>query len=326
MAFLFEQFIGGFLIALVLTTIISAIVGRFTTSSRVFIANGLSLIIATLLSGLGRADGNDPDFVSAFGDYALPQLVVFAIDFLRSRGAAARRRSKAESMAFNRPDPPMSDATPADVKPGALSNPAAPSDLEIDPQQRMLAPPAAQAGPAHPGRNIIARHWRGELRLGWSFWGIAVLGNIVALFTILALNLIFSTDTGYDPAPIFWLNVLTWLVVTLIAIWQVVGTWRSATHHAERRAALNRGAFWSRAAKVSLGLGVLRFLSDLINGPAPQLAELYDMAWRGDSRLPAYSLRAMRDGTEIEIEGGIKFGLAADFTWRRPIDGDTTSQ
>ncbi len=207
----------------------------------------------------------------------------------------------------------MNGATPAAARTGALSKPAAPSGLEIDPQQRLLAPPAAQAGPARPRRNIIVRHWRGQLSLGWSFWGIAVLGNIVALITILALNLIFSTDTGYDPAPIFWLNVLTWLVVTLIAIWQVVGTWRSATHHAERRAALNQGAFWSRAAKVSLGLGVLRFVSDFVHSGVPQLAEVYDMAWTGDSRLPAYSLRVMRDGTEIEITGGIKFGLAADF-------------
>lgn len=313
MAIVFGQFIGAFLLAVILTTIISALIRRFTTTSRVFIANGLSLTIATLLGGLGMANGGDPDFFNSFGRYVLPQLAVFAIDFLRSRGAVARGRTKPESMAFNRADPPMSGAAPAAAKPGALSNPAVPSGLEIDPQQRMLAPPAAQAGPTHPRRNIIVRHWRGELSLGWSFWGIAVLGNIVALITILALNLIFSTDTGYDPAPIFWLNVLTWLVVTLIAIWQVVGTWRSATHHAERRAALKLGSFWSRAAKVSLGLGVLRFVGDLVNGAAPQLAELYDMAWTGDSRIPAYSLRVMRDGTEIEITGGIKFGLAADF-------------
>ena len=313
MAIAFGQFIGAFLLAVILTTIISALIRRFTTTSRVFIANGLSLTIATLLGGLGMADGGDPDFFNSFGTYVLPQLAVFAIDFLRSRGAAARGRTKPKSMAFNRADPPMRGAARDIAAPAAPSSAAAASGPEADRQARLLPPPIEPAGPTNPRKNFIVRHWRGELSLGWSFWGIAVLGNIVALITILVLNLIFSTDTGYDPAPLFWLNVLTWLVVTLIAVWQVVGTWRSATHHAERRAALSLGAFWSRAAKVSLGLGVLRFLSDLVNGAAPQLAELYDMAWRGDPRLPAYSLRVMRDGTEIEITGGIKFGLAADF-------------
>lgn len=313
MAIVFGQFIGAFLLAVILTTIISALIRRFTTTSRVFIANGLSLTVATLLGGLGMADGGEPDFVSAFGTYVLPQLAVFAIDFLRSRGAGARQRSKPESMAFNRADPPMSGAARTIAGPAEPSSTAAAPGPEIDRQARLLPPPIGPAGPTNPRQNFIVRHWRGELSLGWSYWGISVLGTVVALITILALNLIFSTDTGYDPAPIFWLTVLTWLVVTLIAIWQVVGTWRSATHHAKRRAALNKGAFWARAAKVGLGLGVLRFLADLVNGPAPQLAELYDMAWRGDTRLPAYSLRVMRDGTEIEITGGIKFGLAADF-------------
>jgi hypothetical protein len=37
------------------------------------------------------------------------------------------------------------------------------------------------------------------------------------------------------------------------------------------------------------------------------------MALLGDPDMPAYQMRVMRDGTEIEITGGMKYGLSDDF-------------
>src|SRR6516165_11776976 len=38
------------------------------------------------------------------------------------------------------------------------------------------------------------------------------------------------------------------------------------------------------------------------------------MAFMDDPRMPAYSLRIMRNGTEAEITGGFKYGLTDDFS------------
>ncbi|POR48982.1 hypothetical protein [Bosea psychrotolerans] len=167
--------------------------------------------------------------------------------------------------------------------------------------------------PARRSINFIAQHWRGENSLAWSYWGVAVVGYALALGAITGVGLLFSTDKGFDPGPIFWLRLATWSIVFVVLFWQVVGTWRSATHHAACRTAANLGTGWATAAKIMLVLGVVRTLADFAQGGALQLAETYDMAFRGDPRMPAYSLRVMRNGTEIEVSGGFKFGLTADF-------------
>lgn len=313
MSYLVGQFIGGALVASILTLIISAVVRPFTTPiKRVWIANALSLLALTVLGAMGAADGGSLSFGKALGTYALPQLAVFLVDLLRTRGAAVRRASK-PATALARVEPIMGN--PIEPEAAAASEAAVAATVsESDWHDRNLGPKATpRGGPAKTSRNFIVRHWRGELSLSWSYWGIAFLGNIFALVAIVALNLIFNTEKGYDPAPLFWLNALTWALLAIIVIWQVVGTWRSATHHAERRLKAGKGSGWATAAKLALILGVLRFAGDFSQTGALQLGEYYDMAWRGDPRLPAYSMRVMRDGTEIEIVGGIKFGLVADF-------------
>jgi hypothetical protein len=46
---------------------------------------------------------------------------------------------------------------------------------------------------------------------------------------------------------------------------------------------------------------------------APQIAETWRIAFQNDPDIPDYSIRVMRDGTEAEIVGGLKYGLAEDF-------------
>lgn len=310
MGHLVGQFIGGALAATILTLIISAAVRPFTSPiSRVWIASALSLITLTILGAMGSADGGSLNFSKALGTYVLPQLAVFLVDLLRTRGAVVRAASK-PATARPRVEPRMGNP----IGPEATEAAVATVPSESDWHDRNLGPKAALVSdPGKTSRNFIVRHWCGKLSLGWSYWGIAFLGNIFALVAIIALNLIFTTEKGYDPAPLFWVNVLTWALLAIIVIWQVVGTWRSATHHAERRTKLGKGTGWASAAKLALILGVLRFVGDFTQTGALQLGEYYDMAWRGDPRLPAYSMRVMRDGTEMEIAGGIKFGLVADF-------------
>jgi hypothetical protein len=60
-------------------------------------------------------------------------------------------------------------------------------------------------------------------------------------------------------------------------------------------------------------LGALGVLGVLGREGIPQVTEAFDMAVLGDSRIPPFTIRVMRDGTEAEIAGGIKYGLADAF-------------
>jgi hypothetical protein len=161
--------------------------------------------------------------------------------------------------------------------------------------------------------NPIIRQWRGEYSLAIAYWFVFVFGSILAIGAIFTVGVIFSAERGYDPGLNFWLLAVTWTILFGVTVWQVVGTWRSATNHAVRQISANKATSWATAAKIVLVLGVVRMIADFSLSGAPQLAETYDMAFRGDPRVPAYALRIMRNGTEIEVTGGFRFGLAADF-------------
>jgi hypothetical protein len=161
--------------------------------------------------------------------------------------------------------------------------------------------------------SVIARHWRGELPLWVSYWIFGFLGNVAVALIPIAAVAIFNTDKGYDPSSIFYATIVVWAGVLLVAIWQMVGVWRSATRYTAARAQLGERALWGNLAKIVIILGVLRLAGAVASEGLPQLGELYRIAFEGDPDIPAYSIRVMRDGTEAEIAGGFKYGLTNDF-------------
>jgi hypothetical protein len=66
-------------------------------------------------------------------------------------------------------------------------------------------------------------------------------------------------------------------------------------------------------AQIAVILGIVSLLTTVINQAIPQIMEATKMALLGDPDTPAYQMRVMRDGTEIEITGGMKYGLSDDF-------------
>ena len=82
-------------------------------------------------------------------------------------------------------------------------------------------------------RSFIAKHWRGELALDTSFWGataIIVLSIYALSPAIMASILVVRSDFYIYRAmsvvsDVIWIS---WLSLVPIAIWQIVGTWRSA--------------------------------------------------------------------------------------------------
>lgn len=161
-------------------------------------------------------------------------------------------------------------------------------------------------------KNLIARHWRGELPLWVSYWLIGFLGSIALIITIAWLQVWLGTDNSYNPLRFFFLIITTWTCVIVIGVWQLVGTWRSAVAYSEARRRENRPVYWAGLAHVMLALGAFGNVSGILKNGVPQVYEASRMAFENDPTIPNYSIRLMRGGTEVEIVGGIKFGLTDD--------------
>lgn len=165
------------------------------------------------------------------------------------------------------------------------------------------------ASPPPRSNNFVARHWRGEYPLWVSYWIVNVAGSASYIIVLIfAAAILYSSDDD-NPVPRFFAFVAVWLGVLPIATWQVVGLWRSATRYTVLRANLGKGSIWAGLAKLIVILGVLRMLAAGVTNVVPQSVDLWRMAFEDDPDVGEYSVRVMRDGTEAEVSGGIKYGL-----------------
>ena len=161
--------------------------------------------------------------------------------------------------------------------------------------------------------NFIARHWRGELPLWVSYWIVSLLANFVALLFAIFITGALTSESGYNPISIFATLSAIWLGVGVITIWQLVGVWRSADKYVAKKATQNKTGALGGLAKVAVIIGALRAIAYLIQSGYPQIEAAAKIAFMNDPTLPNYALRIMRNGTEIEISGGFKYGLNDDF-------------
>lgn len=162
-------------------------------------------------------------------------------------------------------------------------------------------------------RNFIARNWRGEFPLWIAYWGFGFLGTIAVWIAVGSLSDILAEFTVFHPLTLLGWFVAAWSLAAVVTLWQLVGIWRSAGHSIAECRRSDKFAFWAWMARVMVIIGVLRFLGTLASVAAPQLAEGVRMAFLNDPETPDYVLRLMNEETEIEIVGGIKYGLDRDF-------------
>lgn len=175
-------------------------------------------------------------------------------------------------------------------------------------------PPEAVAAPEPPkSQNFLARHWRGEYPLWVSYWVVGFASNLAALLAITLLSQLMMTQVAYIPLALWTFFVTLWSGLVCLAVWQAVGIWRSATRRRIERHAAGKRAFWPVMAKIAVCLGGLQLGGVLLKAGFPQIAEATRMAFLGDPSIPSYAIRALNNGTEAEISGGIKYGLARDF-------------
>ncbi|CCQ73024.1 hypothetical protein [Magnetospira sp. QH-2] len=147
----------------------------------------------------------------------------------------------------------------------------------------------------------LGRHWRGDLSLGVSYWFNGVV--LTFLFAIVVEGLA-GVPEQYDP---FWglvTIVFIWTSVSVLSVWQLVGIWRSASRHKER----GGSGFWAILAQVMVVIGVFRSVVPVVTSGVPQIVESMDILL-GDEEMGEHSFRVLNAGTEVEVKGGITFGL-----------------
>jgi hypothetical protein len=166
--------------------------------------------------------------------------------------------------------------------------------------------------------NFIARHWRGECPLWLSYWIFYVLGGVCLGVILLVIDWKVSGSADYAPHIAFSTLIGTWLAILTLAVWQFVGVWRSAERRIRERLRLGKRATWATLAKVVVVLGVAELVFRFAFSGLPPIMEATRITFMDDPALPPYAIRMMRNGTEMEIAGGFKYGLTDDV--RRILD------
>jgi hypothetical protein len=266
-----------------------------------------------------------------FGPITSDQLRSYVQEGLVTRSdllmrAGAQAWTRAENVRGLFPSPPPRPTIAAPRRPG---------DIALTPQDRVAAPwvPEDQAlqhvtadalrhaagqdpdpfrraqerAATEPRRNYFARHWRGELSLPVSYWINGILAGLAAVLIAAAINISANFKDDFQPGLALAAEILIWATTSLIALWRLVGVWRSATNY---QRALK--IFWGTVAKVLVIIGVVEALASFALVGAPQIYELYKI-FRGDEEIGGYAFRVLRDGRELEFSGGITFGAAKDF-------------
>lgn len=187
------------------------------------------------------------------------------------------------------------------------------ADLSKPPGRKIVSlPPLPSSSKKwHNRRGFLARHWRGELPLWVSYWFVNVAtAGLAALLTFVVM---LSKQSDYDPVRAFFTLTGIWACSVVLVSWHLTGLWRSAKNQRLLRSALGRSGFWGCAAQATVLLGVVSSFAVFLKFEAPTIWTSWQIAFQNDPDIPDYSIRVMRNGTEAEISGGLKFGASYDF-------------
>jgi hypothetical protein len=157
---------------------------------------------------------------------------------------------------------------------------------------------------ATPRAGFVLRHWRGELTLAQAYW---VVGFLLTLGAVLASNAFGAWLEQARLSPVALGLVLTSFLSLLCAltIWQLVGIWRAAGNHMRSTGR----TLWGSLARLAVVIGTMRAIADFSLVIGPMLSEGVNLATGKDNVVP-YRLRLLRNGTELELAGGMSYGTA----------------
>ncbi|TDF41709.1 hypothetical protein EYS14_02335 [Alteromonadaceae bacterium M269] len=159
-----------------------------------------------------------------------------------------------------------------------------------------------------PSGNWLKLHWNGLFPLGIAYW-----------VNVFAISLAFTFSINFLPDYISSINaspsqrglviVALYITMTTVTVWQLVGLYRSASMHVERGGM----KVWALTAKALVFLGGMKFSYEMLEIGIPFVVESSNLIV-GNTTLPPHSIRLMNDATEIEVQGGLEFGLTEELS------------
>ena len=155
-----------------------------------------------------------------------------------------------------------------------------------------------------PGGNYLARHWRGQLSLGVSYWINSVLiGNLAPVALLVAMASLEAgneTSLRVDAA----LSLGATGLLCALSVWSTVGVLRSAVDHPERGGKL----LWSMLAFVMVGLSLITVVIGLSRkNSLDGYADMWKIA-RGHDPIPVSTVELAPDGLSVLLSGPIGSG------------------
>lgn len=158
---------------------------------------------------------------------------------------------------------------------------------------------------AHDKKSILSyfvKHWRGELSLGVSYWiNNVLISTIIIGIITMTVEYIDFTNNPVMPSILI---ILMWVTIILLTPWILVGLWKSASNHISQ---YNK-YFWPIIVKILAIIGWVQFVVISYQAGIPQIIEFSKIVLGKDS-IPKYNISILNDGKELEISGGIRFGL-----------------
>lgn len=162
-------------------------------------------------------------------------------------------------------------------------------------------------------KSYFTRHWRGELSLVTSYWINTALVSAVLTASLTAV--LQGVDITHWPKVFSLIVLAMWAILYIVTPWQIVGCWRSSANHERKTSRV----FWPRVVQVLLVLGTIQSVYVFFSMAWPQV-NVYMKIVLESASYTKYTIRVLRQGTEIGVSGGIKFGLTDDI--RKHLDAN----
>ena len=242
---------------------------------------------------LGRMDQLNPELFSAAVAKGAGNLERGVTDFLKW--------SRLMEYQFGEPIRPNLERIWGAAQDEWLRRRAAPPLLPLIGQPE---PIQSESPPIPDHSNYFVRHWRGELPLPVSYWVNGILGCLVVGISRGFVSAVVKTESLGAVAAA---DILLYVLSLAVSVWQIVGTWRSASQHAGR----GGNAAWAALAKVVLVLGAVNLARLTAFSTVPQIVE-FSHILAGDNKLPSSEIRVLSGGNEVEFRGGIRSGAAKE--------------
>ncbi|KAF0285834.1 hypothetical protein BA899_01255 [Spiribacter sp. SSL99] len=155
--------------------------------------------------------------------------------------------------------------------------------------------------------DYIVNHWRGDLSLAKSYWLNTFLLSLPFTIMLSSLeSLAQAVRTMEQTTLFFWVFASLTVFAVPLTVWQLIGTWRSAT-----KRTLNTGkSGWSSVAKVVMVIGWLQLSAGIVqiadDWPAYEEIASYTL---GLNPIGDYTVTVIDGGSGVAVQGAIARGV-----------------